>query len=111
MAGREGRLSRLERRNAGGMVRIHLRDGSTRAFLESDFWEQLFISELDALVGKRTPTAVSLALEAATPESLAEVHALIRDDGGDFLRAATADGFGDVQSPIPELSDAPEGPP
>ena len=107
MAGREERLSRLERRNAGGMVRIRLRDGSARVFLEADFWEQLFISELDALVGKRTPTAVSLALEAATPESLAEVHALIAADGGDFLRAATRDGFGDVQPLILELSDGP----
>ena len=109
MGRRRSWIRRLERRNTGGMVRIRLRDGSTRVFLSDDLWEQLFLLEAGAAVGEGTPTAASLALEGATPEAAVEVRALIVSEGGDFLRAATADGFGNTEPLVPDLSDGERG--
>ena len=87
------------------MIRVRQKDGTTRTFLADDFWMQLFLSEARAAVGERTPTAVSLALEAATPEGLAEIRALIRNDGGTFLQAAPVDGLGIVGERPTDLSE------
>jgi hypothetical protein len=91
MAGLEGRLKRLERRNKGSTVHVAQRDGTTKVFLASDFWQQLFLSEAGASVGQHNPSAASLAMACAT-----EVRALIVSEGGDFLEAATREGFGNV---------------
>ena len=111
MAGREGRLKRLEGRHAGGMIRVTLRNGSTRTFLANDFWQQLFLSEVAASVGQHDPSAASLAMAGASEEARDEVRALIEREGGTFLQAATADGFGIVgeRPPVPDLSDGAEG--
>ena len=109
MAGLEGRLKRLERRSEGGMVRVKQRDGSTRTFLADDFRQQLFLSEVAASVGQHDPSAASLAMADATEEARAEIRGMIFSEGGDFLEAATRDGFGNVEPPILDLSDGPEG--
>jgi DNA-binding FadR family transcriptional regulator len=87
------------------MISVKQRDGTTRTFLADDFWEQLFLLDVGAAVGERTPTAASLAMENATEEARAEIRALIEREGGDFLRAATRDGFSNIETEIPDLSE------
>jgi hypothetical protein len=90
------------------MIRVRQKDGSTRTFFAADFWRQLFLSEAGGAVGERTPTAASLAMEGATSEAQAEIRALILSEGGDFLKIATADGFGNIEPEVPDLSDGAE---
>ena len=102
-------MRRLERAGAADVVSIGQTDGTVRRFGAYAFWQGVFLSEVAAAVGD-TPdapeaVAVAEALEAATPESLAEVHALIAADGGTFLQGATRDGFGNVEPPILDLSE------
>ena len=99
------RIRRLER-DEGGLIRVKQRDGSTKAFLAADFFEQLFLSEAGGAVGVRTPTAASLAMAGATEEARAEIRALIVSEGGDFLKIATADGFGNVEPEILDLGES-----
>ncbi len=115
--GLNGRLSRLERAGARDVVSIGQLDGTVKRFGADTFWQAIFLAEVAAAVGD-TPdapeaVAVAEALEGATPESLAEVRAMIAADGGDFLqggRVAHGSGFDRYLSPAPDLSDDPEGP-
>ena len=99
------RIRRLERRSEGSMVRVKQRDGSTKVFLAADFWQQLFLSEARGAVGERTPRAASLAMAGATEEARGEVRALIVSEGGEFLKVATADGFGNIEPEVLDLSE------
>ena len=100
-----GWLRRLEARTEGGVVRVTQRDGTTRVFGANEFWRQLYLSEVAAAVGKRRPTPVSRAVETATEEAQAKIRALIVSEGGEFLQAATADGFGNIAAEAEDLSE------
>ena len=98
------RIRRLERRSEGSMVRVRQRDGSMRTFSADDFWRQLFISEAAAF-GRSDPSAASLAMEGATEEARAEIRAMLEREGGEFLKVATADGFGNIEPEVMDLSE------
>ena len=102
------RIRRLERRSEGGMVRVKQRDGSTRTFLADDFWQQLFLSEVAASVGQHDPSAASLAMADSTEEARAEIRGRIFSEGGEFLKVATAGGFGIVGEKSADLSESRE---
>ena len=102
------RIRRLERRSEGGMVRVKQRDGSTRTYLADDFWQQLFLSEVAASVGQHNPSAASLAMADATEEARAEIRGRIFSEGGEFLKSATAGGFGIVGEKSADLSESRE---
>ena len=105
MGRHRGWIKRLERRGEGDMIRVAQRDGSTKVFLASDFWEQLFISEAGGAFGQHNPSAASLAMEGATEEARAEIRGMIEREGGSFLAAATADGFGNIEPEVMDLSE------
>ena len=108
MGRRRGWIERLERRGAGHMISVKQRDGTTRTFLADDFWQQLFLSEVDAVVGRHNTSAASLAMENATEEARAEIRGMIFSEGGEFLKAATAGGFGIVGEKSADLSESRE---
>ena len=45
-------------------------------------------------------------MENATEEAKTEIGAMIAADGGTFLQAATADGFGNIEPEIPDLGES-----
>ena len=103
------RVRRLERKVAVERVSITQTDGTLAVFPANTFWTTLFLDEADAAKGETPDSAVSRALEHATPEAAAKITEMIRADGGDFLTRATADGFGLVEEAPPDLSVPREG--
>ena len=69
--GLKGRLRRLERgaRNEG--VILSLRDGGLRVFDQMEVAKEMFLTQMDLMLGQARPSEVLAAVHGATPESRA----------------------------------------
>jgi hypothetical protein len=66
-----GRLRRLERRAQSESVILRLRDGGLRVFDQMEVSKEMFLTQMDLMLGKARPSEVLGAVRAATPESRA----------------------------------------
>jgi hypothetical protein len=66
-----GRLRRLERRAQSESVILRLRDGGLRVFDRMEVAKEMFLTQMDLMLGKARPSEVLDAVRAATPESRA----------------------------------------
>jgi hypothetical protein len=67
----KGRLRRLEREAQSEGVILRLRDGSLRVFDQMEVAKEMFLCQMDLMLGKARPSEVLDAVRAATPESRA----------------------------------------
>src|SRR5919112_5946680 len=67
----KGRLRRLEREAKSEGVILRLRDGSIRVFDRMEVAKEMFLTQMDLMLGKARPSEVLAAVRAATPESRA----------------------------------------
>src|SRR5215218_10512404 len=66
-----GRLRRLERGAQSESVILRLRDGGLRVFDQMEVAKEMFLTQMDLMLGKARPSEVLDAVRAATPESRA----------------------------------------
>jgi hypothetical protein len=69
--GLKGRLQRLEQGVQSEGVILRLRDGGLRVFDRMEIAKEMFLSQMDLMLGKARPSEVLGAVRAATPESRA----------------------------------------
>jgi hypothetical protein len=69
--GLKGRLQRLEQGVQSEGVILRLRDGGLRIFDRMEIAKEMFLSQMDLMLGKARPSEVLDAVRAATPESRA----------------------------------------
>jgi hypothetical protein len=93
----KGRLRRLEREAKSEGVILRLRDGSIRVFDRMEVAKEMFLTQMDLMLGKARPSEVLAAVRAATPESRAafeEEHGSI-EMVGHIIAAADEGGWVD----------------
>jgi hypothetical protein len=69
--GLKGRLQRLEQGMQSEGVILRLRDGSLRVFDQMEVAKEMFLCQMDLMLGKARPSEVLDAVREATPESRA----------------------------------------
>ena len=69
--GLKGRLQRLQQGVQSEGVILRLRDGGLRIFDRMEIAKEMFLSQMDLMLGKARPSEVLGAVRAATPESRA----------------------------------------
>jgi hypothetical protein len=69
--GLKGRLRRLEQGVRSESVILRLRDGGLRVFDQMEVAKEMFLTQMDLMLGKAHPSEVLDAVRAATPESRA----------------------------------------
>ena len=69
--GLKGRLQRLQQGVQSEGVILRLRDGGLRIFDRMEIGKEMFLSQMDLMLGKARPSEVLGAVRAATPESRA----------------------------------------
>ena len=67
----KGRLRRLEREAQSEGVILRLRDESLRVFDRMEVAKEMFLTQMDLMLGKERPSEVLDAVRGATPESRA----------------------------------------
>jgi hypothetical protein len=67
----KGRLRRLEQQARSEGVILRLRDGGLRVFDQMEVAKEMFLTQMDLMLGKARPSEVLDAVRAATPESRA----------------------------------------
>jgi hypothetical protein len=67
----KGRLRRLEREAQSEGVSLRLKDGGLRVFDQMEVAKEMFLTQMDLMLGKARPSEVLDAVRAATPESRA----------------------------------------
>ena len=67
----KGRLRRLEQGVRSENVILRLRDGGLRVFDQMEVSKEMFLTQMDLMLGKARPSEVLDAVRAATPESRA----------------------------------------
>ena len=67
----QGRLRRLQREAAKEGVVLRLRDGGIRVFSDQEVFQEMFLTQMDLMLGKARPSEVLDAVRSATPESRA----------------------------------------
>ena len=69
--GLKGRLRRLEQGVRSENVILRLRDGGLRVFDQMEVAKEMFLTQMDLMLGKARPSEVLDAVRSATPESRA----------------------------------------
>jgi hypothetical protein len=69
--GLKGRLRRLEQGARSESVILRLRDGGLRVFDQMEVAKEMFLTQMDLMLGKVRPSEVLYAVREATPESRA----------------------------------------
>jgi hypothetical protein len=69
--GLKGRLRRLEHGVRSESVILRLRDGGLRVFDQMEVAKEMFLTQMDLMLGKARPSEVLYAVREATPESRA----------------------------------------
>jgi hypothetical protein len=67
----KGRLQRLEQGAQSEGVILRLRDGGLRVFDQMEVAKEMFLTQMDLMLGKARPSEVLDAVRGATPESRA----------------------------------------
>jgi hypothetical protein len=69
--GLKGRLRRLEQGVRSESVVLRLKDGGLRVFDQMEVSKEMFLTQMELMLGKARPSEVLDAVRAATPESRA----------------------------------------
>jgi hypothetical protein len=70
--GLKGRLRRVEQGVRSESVILRLRDGGLRVFDQMEVAKEMFLTQMDLMLGIARPSEVLAAVRAATPESRAD---------------------------------------